>query len=300
MRSLADFSTELEALVAKSAPAVVGVEHRNGHGSGVAVSADGYVVTNAHVVRGARGSLRVRLQDGEALRAELVGRDTATDLAVLRVDAKLAPLALADARRLRVGQLVLAIGNPLRFERSVSLGVVSAIDRSLPGLEGRLFEGLVQTDAAINPGNSGGPLVDAEGAVVGINTAVVPWAQGIGFAVPSSTASWITAVLIRDGEVRRPRIGIAARSESLSSALARSVGQPRGIRVHDVMDDTPAARAGLRPEDLVLRAGERPLWFIDDLHRVMVLGEAPELSLTVWRDERLRDFAVRPEHETAH
>jgi len=208
---LSEFSDELESLVESSAPSVVAVEHGHGQGSGIIVSGDGYVITNAHVVHGRAGVLSVRLAGGEELPADVVGEDHASDLAVLRVGARgLSSLSLDESRRLRVGQLVLAIGNPLRFERSVSLGVVSAIDRSLPGPGRRPFEGLVQTDAAINPGNSGGPLLDARGAVVGINTAVIPRAHGLGFAIPAHTAAWVTAVLIRDGRVERPLLGISA------------------------------------------------------------------------------------------
>src|SRR5207237_6842259 len=173
----------------------------------------GYTLTNAHVARGG-GRLRVRVPGGEASPAELVGADARTDLAVVRTSRPAPPpLALADSRPVEVGQLVMAIGNPLGFDRSVSLGVVSALYRELPTREGGLLEGLIQTDAAVNPGHSGGPLLDMDGRVIGINTAMLFPARGIGFAVPAHTASWVAAVLIQHGAVRRPYLGIAARGE---------------------------------------------------------------------------------------
>src|SRR5688572_5154748 len=178
MPVLAELSRELEELVGRTALSVVAVEQRQGQGSGIVFASDGYVLTNSHVVRGPR-QVRVRLGNGEDLRGEVVGDDPASDLAVVHVSSHGLPaLPLVESRRLSVGQLVVAIGNPLRFERSVTLGVVSALDRTLPGPGGRAFEGLVQTDAAINPGNSGGPLLDGNGAVVGINTAMIPYARG--------------------------------------------------------------------------------------------------------------------------
>ncbi|HZH03169.1 MAG TPA: trypsin-like peptidase domain-containing protein, partial [Myxococcaceae bacterium] len=214
MSLLTQLSSELESLVGKASPAVVGVEQRKGHGTGFVLASDGYVLTNSHVVREPK-DLKIRLARGAEVRGELVGLDQRTDLAVIRADTQGLPsLALADSRNIKVGQLVVAIGNPLWFERSVSLGVVSALERNLPSPNG-LLEGLIQTDAAINPGNSGGPLLSSEGEVVGINTAIIPYANGIGFAVPSRTASWVTAVLMQKGEVQRPFIGIAASGEEL-------------------------------------------------------------------------------------
>jgi len=332
MSLLAQLSRELEELVARTAASVVGVEHRRGQGSGLVLTGDGFVLTNAHVIagaaaatgagrgRGRRGGSRdgsdrrdgpgpggpgsgvqVRLPGGETVAAERVGSDPRTDLAVLRVDATapacagLRSLPLASGR-LAVGQLVVAIGNPLRFERSVSLGVVSAIDRSLPSRDG-MFEGLIQTDAAINPGNSGGPLLDMAGAVVGINTAVIPFAQGIGFAVPAATATWVAAVMMRRGEVRRPRLGVAARGEELEPRAALAAGQPRAVRILEVGDGSPAERAGLRAGDCLLRADHSALGSVDDLQRVMVLSDAPEVQLEVLRGEGRQAVQVRPVRE---
>ncbi|MGC4120939.1 MAG: trypsin-like peptidase domain-containing protein [Myxococcales bacterium] len=288
-------SGELTALVAQVRPSVAAVEHRRGQGSGVVLAADGYVVTNAHVVRGARKDLRVRLPGLDPMEAELVGADPQTDLAVLRVPATNLPARpLADSRKLKPGQLVVAIGNPLRFEHSVSLGVVSALEQSLAG-PGILMEGLVQTDAAVNPGNSGGPLVDVDGAVVGLNTAMVAWAHGIGFAVPAHTISWVAAVLIHHGEIRRPMLGVSARGEELVGAVAAEAGQSRAIRIHEVVDDTPALVAGLRQGDLVLSADAQALSTVDDLQRVMVLGGAQELKLEVLRSHRRERLSVQPQ-----
>jgi serine protease Do len=302
MSRLSEFSDELESLVATAAPSVVAVEHGHGQGSGIIVSGDGYVVTNAHVVHGRAGKLSVRLAGSEALVADVVGEDQASDLAVLRVGARGLPsLSLDESRRLRVGQLVLAIGNPLRFERSVSLGVVSAIERSLPGPGRRPFEGLVQTDAAINPGNSGGPLLDARGAVVGINTAVIPRANGLGFAIPAHTAAWVTAVLIRDGKVERPLLGIAAQGVDLTPQVAEAVGQTRAVRVHAVAAESPASSARLKPADLLLSANASPLFSVDDLQRVLVLSRGANVSLRVARDGQPLVLSVTPElkHQAA-
>jgi serine protease Do len=302
MTTLTDLSRDLEELVARTAPSVVAVEHHDGQGSGVIVAGDGYVITNSHVARSSKDARRVRLASGEELPALLIGDDAASDLAVLRVQAHGLPsLPLADERRLRVGQLVVAIGNPLRFERSVSLGIVSAIERSLPGPRSApgLLEGLVQTDAAINPGNSGGPLLDATGAVVGINTAIIPYARGLGFAIPAHTASWILPVLMQRGRIERPLLGIQARGEDLSHTLAGDVGQSRGVRVHAVGEGSPAAHAGIRRGDLLLAANGSPVFGIDDLQRVMVLSGRPELELSVWRGKSRQALSARPERRRA-
>ncbi|MEW6367542.1 MAG: trypsin-like peptidase domain-containing protein [Acidobacteriota bacterium] len=294
MSLLAQFSQDLEALVAQTSPAVVSVETPSGQGSGVVLAQDGYILSNAHVVPRS-GGLSIGLSDGSHLKGDVVGVDERTDIGVVRVDAHDLPsLAVADSRRLRVGQVVVAIGNPLRFERSVSLGVVSALDRSLPGPKGTLFEGLIQTDAAINPGNSGGPLVDSEGTVVGINTAIIPFAQGLGFAIPAHTASWVAAVLIQAGEVRRPYLGVAARGVDLSVSTARAAGQVRAVRVFGVNASTPAHEAGLREGDLLLSANGNPLASVDDLQRTLVLGRAEELRLVLLRNHQRLEIVLRP------
>jgi S1-C subfamily serine protease len=293
MSVLAQLSHDLAALVARAAPAVVGLGDRRGQGSGMVLAEDGYILTNSHVARSS-GTLRVRLSDGATIPGELIGADDHTDLAVVRVQARLPePLALADGRPVSVGQLVVAIGNPLGFERSVSLGVVSALFRSLPTNAGGFLEGLIQTDAAVNPGNSGGPLVDADGHVVGITTAMIAYASGIGFAVPASTASWVAAVLIQKGEVQRPFLGITARGEELGPQLAVQTGQARAVRVLGVGSGTPASDSGLRKDDVLLAANGRPVATVDDLQRVLVLS-GPEVRLAVSRGSEQRQLLVRP------
>jgi S1-C subfamily serine protease len=295
---LSQLSHELEELVAKTAPSVVAVERGGGQGTGVVIAGDGYVLTNSHVARGdgRATDTRVRLPTGDELAAELVGDDPESDLAVLRVSGpRLTPLELHESRRLRVGQLVVAIGNPLRFEGSVTLGVVSALERALPGPRGTLFEGLVQTDAAINPGNSGGPLLDATGAVVGINTAVIPQARGLGFAIAAHTASWVAAVLMRRGRVERPLLGVAARGVDLLPSDVDRVGQARAVRVHAVSHGSAADRVGLLPGDLLLRANSAPLFGVDDLKRALVLGEGQPVLLEVQGRGARRSFSVAPD-----
>jgi len=192
---------------------------------------------------------------------------------------------------------VLAIGNPLRFDRSVSLGVVSALDRTLPAGRGRPLEGLVQTDAAINPGSSGGPLLDATGVAVGITTAVIPFARGLGFAIPAHTVSWVVARLLQRGRIERPVLGVAARGVELSLARSVALGQTRAVMVLEVGDDEPASRAGLRPNDLVLKANGAPVASVDDVVRTMVLGDGGELTLDVARGDARLTLLVTPRAE---
>lgn len=292
MTGLQAFSDDLAELVARSAAAVVGVEHRRGQGSGLVIAQDGYVLTNAHVAQGG-GPLRVRISGSRVAAAERVGADERTDLAVLRLEARDLPVLSLSERRLRVGEVVVAIGNPLGFERSVTVGVVSALYRNLPA-PGTLLEGLVQTDASINPGNSGGPLLDAHGQVVGLSTAIIPWARGIGFAVPARTASWVASVLIREGQVRRPFLGIAARGEDLDPTVFREAGLTRGIRVLEVVEGSPAQAAGLRKDDLLLGANGSPVQTLDDLQRVMVLAPSSQIALEIQRGPARQVLSIRP------
>lgn len=297
MSLLQQLSRELEGLVSSISAAVVGVEHRRGQGSGVVLAPDGYLLTNAHVVRG-HNELRIAFERGDSLSGELVGSDVRTDLAVVRVAASgLRALPLAAKHQTRVGQLVVAIGNPLWFKRSVSLGVVSALDRTLHAGPETMLEGLIQTDAAINPGNSGGPLADVEGRIVGINTAIMPYAQGIGFAVPAQTASWVAAVLIQKGEIRRPFLGIAARGEELALAVAKETGQGRAVRVLKVGGDTPAQRAGMLRGDVLLSVNGNAISNIDDLQRVIVLANAREVEIGVLRGDKRHALVVMPSAE---
>lgn len=240
-------------------------------GSGVIVAPDGYVVTNSHVVHGGR-NLEVTLADGRTLPAQLVGDDPATDIAVIRVDATGLPVAaLGDSERLRTGQLVIAIGNPLGFQATVTSGVVSALGRSLRSQSGRLIENIIQTDAALNPGNSGGPLVDARGRIVGINTAIIQGAQGICFAVPVNTVRWVVGLLIREGRVRRAFLGIAGERRPIHPRVAREhhLLETAGIGVVQVLPNSPAERAGLRPGDTIVAVDGTSVTSVDDVHRLL-------------------------------
>jgi S1-C subfamily serine protease len=242
---------------------------RGGAGSGVVVTPDGYLLTNEHVVQHAP-SARVAFIDGRSVIADVVGRDPATDLAVLRARAAALPFAaLLEARPLRVGQLVVAVGNPFGFESTVSAGVVSALGRSLRSRQGRLIEGIVQHTAALNPGNSGGPLVDARGNVLGINTAIIAMAQGIGFAVPASTAQWILTELLTQGRVRRAYLGISGRDRPLDRRLVRALGLPvtRAVEVMTREADGPAARSDVRPGDLIVGVNGSDVDGMDALYR---------------------------------
>jgi S1-C subfamily serine protease len=242
-----------------------------GTGSGFVFAPDGLVLTNSHVVEGAR-AVHVTTLGGERLTADLVGDDPHTDLAVLRVTAAgLRAAPLGDSTRLRPGQLVVAIGNPLGFQHTITAGVVSALGRSLRARTVRLIENLIQTDAALNPGNSGGPLVTSRGEVVGVNTAVILGGQGIAFAVPSATASRVISALLRFGRVRRGWLGVAGQDTPIPRRLSHAHGlaADRGLGVTAVSDDSPAARAGVEPGDVIVDFDGATVSGADDLHRLL-------------------------------
>ena len=255
-----------------------------GAGSGVAISSDGFMLTSAHVVAGG-GGLSATFSDGRELSAEVVGSDALSDLAVVRVDARdLAPAQLGDADDLRVGQLVVAIGSPMGLAGTVTAGVVSALGRSLPtqsGSAGRLVENVIQTDAALNPGNSGGALADGLGRVVGINTAVA--GIGLGLAVPINDATRrIISSLMKEGRVRRAYIGIVGGSRPLPPRIATRMGREKGIEVVEVVTGSPAGRAGLRAEDLIVAVDGEPMGDVGDLQRLMVaerIGQMIEVEV---------------------
>jgi S1-C subfamily serine protease len=267
-----------------------------GAGSGVIITPDGYILTNSHVVHGA-GRLAVTLADSRELAPHLVGDDPATDLAVIRVAADGLPTAeLGDSDRLRPGQLVVAIGNPLGFQATVTSGVVSALGRSLRGRDGRPIENVIQTDAALNPGNSGGPLVDSRGRVVGINTAVINGAQGICFAVPINTARWVAGLLIKEGRVRRAFLGISGVTQPLPARLARAHGlaRPSGVGVAQVVPGSPASAADIRERDVIIALDERPIATVDDLLRELSRAAVgTEVRIGVLRRGRPSDVSVR-------
>jgi S1-C subfamily serine protease len=258
-----------------------------GAGSGVAISSDGYMLTSAHVVAGGQG-LSASFSDGRELSGEIVGADPLSDLAVVRADASdLNPAQLGDADELRVGQLVVAIGSPMGLAGTVTAGVVSALGRSLPtrsGSAGRLVENVIQTDAALNPGNSGGALADGLSRVVGINTAVA--GVGLGLAVPINDATRkIISALMKEGRVRRAYIGIVGGSRPLPPRIASRLEREKGIEVVEVVGGSPAARAGLRPEDLIVAVDGEPMGDVGDLQRLMVAERIGQgVVVDVFRD----------------
>jgi len=262
----------------------------DGAGSGVIISPDGYALTNNHVVRGA-GRIEGVLHDGSVVAAEIVGADSDTDLALLRLNGGGHHTAhLGDSDELKVGELSIAIGNPLGLQATVTVGVISALRRTLRGENGRLIEDVIQTDAALNPGNSGGALVDAHGAVVGINTAIIGGAQGLCFAVPSNTAKAIVPELMRNGRVARGWFGIAGQSQELSRALVRrlGLGVEGGVLVVAVSSGGPADAAGLQVGDVVLKLEGAPTPTVDAVHRLLTRERiGRKVTLDVLRDGAL-------------
>jgi serine protease Do len=269
-----------------------------GAGSGVVITPDGFLLTSAHVVEGGTGRVRGSFTDGRELTLRIVGADPLSDLAVLRADEPAPdPAPLGDAAALRVGQLVVAIGNPHGFASSVTAGVVSALGRSLPTRAGRtmrVVDDVIQTDAALNPGNSGGALVDGRGRVVGINTAVA--GIGLGLAVPvNETTRQIIGALMRDGRVRRAWIGIAGGARPLPPAVAAAIGRSRGLEVVEVISDSPADRAGVRPEDLVVGVDDEPVDGVNDLQRLLTADTIDKrVELAVYRGGTERRLALVP------
>jgi S1-C subfamily serine protease len=294
--ALDSYSRTVSGVAEKLGPSVASVRRgARGAGSAVAISADGFLLTSAHVVDRAR-SLRVALLDGRDLPARVVGADPLSDLAVLRAEAgDLVPATLGDADRLRVGQLVVAIGNPYGFSWSVTAGVVSALGRSLPTRPGRIVENVIQTDAALNPGNSGGALADGRGCVVGVNTAVA--GVGLGLAVPVNEGTRaIIGALMSEGRYRRATLGIAVGPRPLPPRVAATLGRDAGIEIVEVFPGGPAARGGLRPEDIVVALAGEPVTRVGDLQRLLT-GDAigRDLAVTVVRDGAELPLRVTPD-----
>lgn len=288
------YSNAVVTVVETVGPAVVGVIAKNGSpgrpgteggtGSGVIIAPDGYILTNEHVVHGA-GTLSVVVQDGTEFPATLVGTDPMTDLAVLRAEGGGLPYAaLGDSGVLRAGQLVIAIGNPLGFQSTVSTGVVSALGRALRSRSGRLVENIIQHTAPLNPGNSGGPLVDSRGQVIGVNTAIIAMAQGIGFAVPANTARWVVSQLLTHGRVRRGTLGLIAQQAPIERRLARYHRLPNrfGVTVVSTNPQGPAYLAGVRDRDLLVAINGQSVESVDDVHHILAdweIGKPMELML---------------------
>ena len=269
------YSSAVITVAERLAPSVANLRvtrgRRAGGGSAVVITPDGFLLTSAHVVEGSTRPGRASFVDGRELRFDVVGSDPHSDLAVLRAEADdLMAAELGDAERLRVGQLVVAIGNPNGFAGSVTAGVVSALGRSLPTGSGRIVDNVIHTDAALNPGNSGGALADGRGRVIGINTAVA--GVGLGLAVPVNDATrQIVGALMTEGRFRRAYLGIAGGSRPLPPRLARRLGRGSGVEVVQVVEGSPAAEAGLRPEDLVVELDGSPVADVGDIQRLMVV-----------------------------
>src|SRR6266403_4502891 len=274
---LDEYSRTVVSVVDLVAPSVVNIETRmknaqSGNGSGFVIAPDGFILTNSHVVHGA-SELVVNLPDGREYHAHLIGDDPDTDLAVIRIDGSQLPyVRLADSEKLRVGQVAIAIGNPLGFQASVTTGVISAVGRSMHAQSGRLIDNIIQTDAALNPGNSGGPLVNSAGEVIGVNTAMIRPAQGICFAIASNTAKLVAGWLIRDGRIRRGYIGVAGQNVPIHRRIVRFYGLPleTAVLVVSVVKNSPAARAGLREGDLIAAFNDQPIGSVHHLHKILV------------------------------
>jgi S1-C subfamily serine protease len=291
------YSRAVTGVVSKVGPAVVHVRvkkrmprSRNsppeveGSGSGVIITPDGYIVTNSHVIEGA-STVEVNLSDSTTCNTEVIGQDVATDIALLRVSGSGLPMAyLGDSDKLRVGQLAIAVGNPLGFQSAVTAGVISALGRSLRSRGGRLIENVIQTDAALNPGNSGGPLVDSHGYVIGINTAIIQYAQGICFAIPVNTMRWVVTQLIREGKIVRGYLGISGQAVPLPVRVVRyfQLDHNSGVQVVDVAGASPAHRAGLKVGDIIIALGGELVASVDDIHRRLTqeaIGRSLEVVL---------------------
>jgi S1-C subfamily serine protease len=300
------YSNAVTSVVEKVGPAVVSVGvkkqagRRNfgieeGAGSGVVIAQDGYVLTNNHVVENTV-DVEVGLTNGDTFKAEVVGADPETDLAVIRAATSGLPTAaLGNSDALRVGQLVIAIGNPFGFQSTVSTGVISALGRALRGETGRLIENVIQADVSLNPGNSGGPLVDSRGLVIGINTAIIPMAQGISFAIPVNTANWVVSELLTHGKVRRAYLGLAARVRPIGRRAQVFYKLPAAtvVEVISIAANGPAQKAGLLEGDVLLALNGQNVATVDDIHRLLSETAAgSKITLAVLRGEERRELLV--------
>jgi S1-C subfamily serine protease len=306
------YSRAVITVVDAVGPAVVGISAKSaqpggkpgqiGSGSGVIITPDGYILTNDHVVGDAK-RFTATLQDGTSLDATLIGADPATDLALIRAGGSTLPFAaMGDSSALRVGQLVIAIGNPFGFQSTVSTGVVSALGRALRSSEGRLIEDIIQHTAPLNPGNSGGPLVDSRGRIVGLNTAIIVMAQGIGFSIPSDTAKWVVSQLLTHGRVRRGHLGIAAQQRPLARRMVRfyRLGAEYGVEVMAVAPESPASRGGIQEGDLIVAIDGHEVASVDHLHRF--LAESPignPVMLTIIRGQERMEVEIVPAEATS-
>jgi S1-C subfamily serine protease len=299
---LDEYSRTIVSAVDRVTPSVVNIESRangsrGGSGSGFIIAPDGFILSNSHVVHGAR-EIVVNLSDGRESRAQLVGDDPDTDLAVIRINAaQLSHVRLADSETLRVGQIAIAIGNPLGFQASVTAGVISALGRSMHAQSGRLIDNIIQTDAALNPGNSGGPLANSAGEVIGVNTAVIRPAQGICFAIASNTAKFIAGWLIKEGRIRRGYIGVAGQTSPLHRRVARfyHLANESGAMVVSVEKGSPAEQSRIRPDDVIVALNDEPIASVHDLHKKLVGDRiGTPCQLTVLRGTEQLTIYVTP------
>jgi S1-C subfamily serine protease len=311
------YSRAVTGAVERISPSVVNIEvhqsagrtrsgeprERRGGGSGFVFTPDGLILTNSHVVHNAQ-RIDVTLADGRRMPASAIGDDPASDLAVIRIDQArvdepgVTAAALGDSQQLRVGQLVVAIGNPYGFQSTVTAGVVSALGRSLRSYSGRLIDDVIQTDAALNPGNSGGPLVDSSGRVVGVNTATILPAQGICFAIGINTAKFVASRLLRDGRIRRSYIGVSAQTVPIHRRVVRFYDLPKetGVVTLSVEEKSPAKRAGVREGDVIVALEGHPVAGVDDLHRVLTdVRVGVSCSLTILRYTEKLEMTIVPE-----
>ena len=300
------YSRAVTAAVARVRPSVVHIhverptrrgQARQGAGSGFIITPDGYLITNSHVAGGAN-ALQATLPDGRTVDGELVGDDPDSDLAVVKIGADgLSYGRLGDSTRVRVGQVAIAIGSPYGFQHTVTAGIVSALGRSMRGATGRLLDNIIQTDAALNPGSSGGPLVDSRGGVIGVNTAVILPAQGICFAVGINTAKFVAAQVIKEGRIRRGRIGVAGQNVPLRRLTIRehALDVPGGVLVMSVESGSPAERAGLAKGDVIVSLNGHAVAGIDDLHRVLT-GDVVGMTvpIVIVRGAEKRELRVVP------
>lgn len=294
------YSQAVVGVVESVSPAVISVtgsrdDRRGGAGSGFLISPDGYAITNSHVVNG-RQNLIAETDDGDTVDVTVMGDDPATDVALIRLAARDLPFAeLGDSDALRVGQLVITMGSPLGLHSTISTGVVSALGRSMRGRDGRLIENVIQHAAPINPGNSGGPLVDSRARVVGVNTAIIAFAQGLGFAVPVNTARWVVTEIFEHGTVRRRQLGITAQPRRVSRQLVRQLDllSDQVLEVVTVARGSDAATTGIRPGDFIAAINGRLVTGIDDVHRLLtaIPAETP-LEITVVRGGRKLEMWV--------
>lgn len=295
------YSQTIVGVSSSLGPAVIGVggtggpRSQGGFGSGVIVSPDGLALTNSHVVAG-RTALVSRTHEGDRIDTSVVGDDPSTDLALLRLNSGDLPYARLETTRASIpGQVAIALGSPLGLHSTVTAGIVSAIGRSLRGRDGRLIDDVVQHTAPINPGNSGGPLLDSRGRVIGINTAIIAMAQGLGFAISSTTAEWVISEFLQHGRVRRLRLGIAAGIVRLPRRTRRLLDllNETAVQVQGVEDGSAAKRAGIQPEDLIVSINDRIVEDVDDVHRILSRIESDaQVTVTAIRSDRRIEFEI--------